>query len=145
MAYLSGHLELMHFWHNRREITAEEFIHIETGGGSDPTIEHDLGALLSAGILRLRNNFLPRMDSPVTNKRTDSLKQAMENMVGTKSNYSFLVNDLHQPIGVLTLRDIIIQFAPPCIDSSIHGGGFFESALEQTGCDVKDGTLVCNH
>ncbi len=111
----------------------------------DPSIEQDLGALFSSGILCLRNRFLPRMDLPVTNKKTDTLKQVMKNMTETKSCFSFLINDLQQATGVLTLRDIIIQFAPPCIDSSIHGGGFFESALEQTGCHVEKATLACNH
>ena len=44
----------------------------------------------------------------------------------------------------MTLRDIILQFAPPCVDSSIGGGGFFELALEQSGCSVKNGTIVPN-
>lgn len=112
---------------------------------SDPTIERDIGALLSAGVLHLRNSFLPRMDSPVTNKKSDTLKQAMKNVAETKSNCSFLVDELQRPVGVFTLRDIILQFAPPSVDSNIHRGGFFESALEQTGCQVKDGTIVCDH
>lgn len=118
---------------------------METGrADSDPTIERDIGALISAGALRLKNRFLPRMDQPVTSKKTDTLKQAMKKLVDTKSNVCFIVNDSHQAIGLLTLRDIIIQFAPPCMDSSFHGGGFFESALEQTGCKVKNGTVVRN-
>ncbi|XP_041016286.1 SNF1-related protein kinase regulatory subunit gamma-1-like [Juglans microcarpa x Juglans regia] len=133
------------FLHDRKNLTIEEFIHVETGNkGSDPTIEWDLGALFSAGILRLKNNFLPRMDSPVTNKKTDTLMQVMKNMAETKSTFSFLVNDFQQAKGVFTPRDVIVQFAPPCIDSTIHGVGFFESALDQTRCHVKDGTLVCN-
>ncbi|GMY05756.1 SNF1-related protein kinase regulatory subunit gamma-1-like isoform X1 [Fagus crenata] len=132
--------------HNRKNLTVEEFIHMEINNKDfDPSIERDLRALFSSGILRLRNRFLPRMDLPVTNKKTDTLKQVMKNMTETKSCFSFLINDLQQATGVLTLRDIIIQFAPPCIDSSIHGGGFFESALEQTGCHVEKATLACNH
>nr|XP_023912999.1 SNF1-related protein kinase regulatory subunit gamma-1-like isoform X2 [Quercus suber] len=130
--------------HNRKNLTAEEFVHMETND-FDPSIEQDLGALLSSGTLCLRNRFLPRMDSPVTNKKTDTLKQVMKNIAETKSSFSFLIDDMQQATGVLTLRDIIIQFAPPCIDSSIHGGGFFESALQQTGCHVENGTLACNH
>lgn len=131
---------------NHRVLTAEEFIHMETSNpGSDPTIERDIGALLSAGVLHLQNNFLPRMDSPVTNKKTDSLKQAMKNIAETKSNFTFQVDELQRPLGVLTLRDIILQFAPPSMNSNIDGGGFFESALEQIGCQVKDGTLVSDH
>ncbi|OMO75634.1 Cystathionine beta-synthase, core [Corchorus olitorius] len=127
-------------------LKVEEFIHTETSNlDSDPTIERDIGALLSAGALHLQNSFLPRMDSPVSNKKTDTLKQAMKNVAGTKSNFVFLVDHLQRPVGVLTLRDIILQFAPPSMDSNIQGGGFFESALEQTGCHVKNGTLVRDH
>ncbi|KAF3969089.1 hypothetical protein CMV_007090 [Castanea mollissima] len=131
---------------NRKHLTAEEFIHMETDNEDfDRSIEQDLGALLSSGTLCLRNRFLPRMDSPVTNKKTDTLKKVMKNIAETKSSFSFLIDDMQQATGVLTLRDIIIQFAPPCIDSSIHGGGFFESALQQTGCHVEKGTLASNH
>ncbi|KAJ0009803.1 hypothetical protein Pint_34706 [Pistacia integerrima] len=130
---------------NKETLTTEEFIHMETGrADSDPTIERDIGALISAGALRLKNSFLPRMDQPVTNKKMDTLKEAMKKLADTKSNFSFLVNDSHQATGLLTIRDIIIQFAPPCIDSSFHGDGFFESALEQTGCKVKNGTIARN-
>ncbi|KAH9656774.1 hypothetical protein KPL70_022804 [Citrus sinensis] len=97
------------------------------------------------GALRMRNSFLPRMDQPVTNKKTDTLKAAMKNLAETKSSFSFRVNDLLQATGLLTVRDMIIQFAPPCVDSSIHGCGFFESALEQTGCKMKNGTIICDH
>ncbi|XP_075673270.1 SNF1-related protein kinase regulatory subunit gamma-1-like isoform X2 [Castanea sativa] len=131
---------------NRKHLSAEEFIHMETDNEDfDRSIEQDLGALLSSGTLCLRNRFLPRMDSPVTNKKTDTLKKVMKNIAETKSSFSFLIDDMQQATGVLTLRDIIIQFAPPCIDSSIHGGGFFESALQQTGCHVEKGTLAFNH
>lgn len=121
-----------------------QFIRLETStADSDPTIDRDLGALLSARSLTLRNKFIPRMDSPVTNKNTDTLKQAMERLAHTKSNFSFLVDESQLVRGLLKLRDIIIKFAPPCMDSMITGGGFFEAALEQTGCDVRIGTMVC--
>lgn len=112
---------------------------------ADAAIEGDLGALVSAGILRLRNSVLPRMDWPVTNRKTDTLKRAMENLAETRSNFSFLVDELQHLTGVLTVRDMITQFAPPCVDSRFTEGGFFESALEQFGCQVKNGTLVCDH
>lgn len=85
------------------------------------------------------------MDQPVTNKKTDTLKAAMKNLAETKSSCSFLVDDLLQATGLLTVRDMIIQFAPPCVDSGIHGCGFFESTLEQTGCKMKNGTMICDH
>ena len=123
-----------------------EFIHTETvKTETEPTTEYDRGAFLTAGSLRLRNSFVPRMDSPVTNTKNDTLKQIMEHMVQTNSNFTFLINDNEQVTGLLTLRDIILQFAPPCVNSSIGGGGFFEFALEQSGCRVKDGTIIRNH
>lgn len=99
---------------------------------SDTAIKWDHGALLSFAILTLRNKFLPRMDLPVTNEETDMLKQAMQKLADAKAGFSFLVDKLQRVRGVLTLRDIIIQFAPPGVDSRINGGGFFETALEQS-------------
>eukprot|EP00261_Vitis_vinifera_P033134 XP_019074377.1 PREDICTED: SNF1-related protein kinase regulatory subunit gamma-1-like [Vitis vinifera] len=133
-------------FHGRKTRTIEEFIHLDARKShADASIEGDLGALVSAGILRLRNSVLPRMDWPVTNRKTDTLKQAMKNLAETRSNFSFLVDELQHLTGVLTVRDMITQFAPPCVDSRFTGGGFFESALEQSGCQVKNGTLVCDH
>ncbi|MCH97293.1 SNF1-related protein kinase regulatory subunit gamma-1-like, partial [Trifolium medium] len=74
------------------------------------------------------------MDSPVTNKKNNTLKQVIEHMTETNSSFSFLMNDNDQVTGLITVRDIILQFAPPCVNSSIGGGGFFELALEQSGC-----------
>lgn len=85
------------------------------------------------------------MDSPLTSKKSDTLKQLMKNMTERNSRISFLINDNEQVIGMITLRDIILQFAPPCVSSSIDGGGFFQCALEQSGCHVKDGTLFRNN
>ncbi|CAL1384930.1 unnamed protein product [Linum trigynum] len=140
-------LENDDLFRNRKTITAEEFIHTETGVNSDcdPTIQKDLGALLSAGTLKLKNNFLPKMDSVVTNKRSDTLKQAMMKLSETNSSFSFIVDQSMKPTGILLSRDVIVQFAPPGMDSSFQGGGFFEFALEQAGCQVKNGTVVCDH
>ncbi|XP_040944309.1 uncharacterized protein [Gossypium hirsutum] len=131
---------------DRKVVTVEEFIRIETSDRDpDPTIERDMGALLSAGVLQLRNKYRPRMDSPVTNKKTDTLKEAMKNVARTKSDFCFQVDDSQHLLGILTLRDIILQFSPPSMNSNIDGGGFFETALELTGCQIKGGTLVCDH
>ncbi|RDY06950.1 SNF1-related protein kinase regulatory subunit gamma-1, partial [Mucuna pruriens] len=126
---------------NRTILTVEEFIHIEGDKKeSEPRIKHDHGALLTAGSLRMKNSFTPRMDLPIANKENETLKQIMEHMTETNSSFSFLINDNEQVTSFLTLRDIILQFAPPCVNSSIDGGGFFEFALEQSGCQVKNGT-----
>ncbi|KAE8672851.1 putative glucose-1-phosphate adenylyltransferase [Hibiscus syriacus] len=109
-------------FHDRKTMTVEEFIHRETTNPDhDPTIDRDTGAPLSAGMLRLLNEYLPRMDTPVTNKKTNTLKQAMKNVAGTKSDFSFQVDGSERPQGVLTLRDIILQFAPPSMNSNIDG------------------------
>lgn len=123
-----------------------EFIHMETEKAeTKPSIERDQGAFLTAGSLRLKNSFIPRMDLPVASNENETLKQIMEHTTETNSSFSFLVNDKEQVTGFLTLRDIILQFAPPCVNSTINGGGFFEFALEQSGCHVKDGTMIRNH
>ncbi|XLR31698.1 hypothetical protein S83_059598 [Arachis hypogaea] len=84
------------------------------------------------------------MEPAVTNRENETMKQIMEHMIERNSSFSFLVNEKEQVAGLVTLRDIILQFAPPCVDSSIGGGGFFELALEQSGCSVKNGTIVPN-
>ncbi|CAN1320260.1 SNF1-related protein kinase regulatory subunit gamma-1, partial [Linum perenne] len=95
------------------------------------------------GCIRNSDAYL-LMDSVVTNKRSDTLKQAMVEMAKTNSNFSFLVDGSNRPTGILTSRDVIVQFAPPCMDSSFQGGGFFDFALEQAGCQEKNGTVICN-
>lgn len=111
---------------------------------SNLTVEGGQRALTLSGARPLITCTLPNMRTPVTNKRDDSLKQVMKSMAETNSSFSFLVNNSHQAKGILTLRDMITQFAPPCMDSTIQGGSFFESALEQTGCQVRNGTIICN-
>lgn len=130
-----------------RRITVKEFIHMEPNKGrvdAKITVEGSQGALTLSGARSLINGKLPNMHTPVTNKRDDTLKQVMKTMVETNSSFSFLVNNLQQATGILTLRDMITQFAPPCMNSTIQGGSFFESALEQTGCQVRNGTIICN-
>ncbi|KAK1352203.1 SNF1-related protein kinase regulatory subunit gamma-1 like [Heracleum sosnowskyi] len=155
-------------FNNRKTVTVDHFIQLEPStADSDPTVDQNLNATTSAldsdetvnqdhdasttttesnptstETLSLRNKLLPRMNLPVTIRTTNSLKQAMEALACSKSNVCFLVDDAERVTGLLTLRDIIIQFAPPCMDSTITGGRFFEDALEQSGCDVKDRTLI---
>ncbi|XXG83309.1 hypothetical protein AAC387_Pa10g1093 [Persea americana] len=70
----------------------------------------------------------------------------MKNLVASSSSHSFLLNESHDHvIGVITLRDIIMQFSPPSMDSTINGGCFFESALEQCGSHVERGRVICDH
>ncbi|KAF6171176.1 hypothetical protein GIB67_027982 [Kingdonia uniflora] len=151
LVYVYGDQTLAEALHCLREIkwmgniTVEEFIQSDTRKSeltTDSTLTQNLGGLLSAGALRLRNKFMPTMDSPVTNKKSDTLKQAMKTLVESKSNCSYLVDESRHFIGVVSLRDVIMQFAPPGIDSRIKGGGFFQSALEQSGCHLNNGSIV---
>lgn len=119
---------------NRKNLTMGKFIQTEIAISAT---EGDMGEL------NLRNHLRTRMDFPVTNKKSDTLKEAMRNMTKNRSDYSFLVDDSGNAIGVITIRDVITQFAPPCMNSSIHGVGFFDFALEQVGCQVKNQTVVC--
>ncbi|PPS05953.1 hypothetical protein GOBAR_AA14720 [Gossypium barbadense] len=51
-------LENEKIFRDRKVVTVEEFIRIETSNQDpDPTIERDMGALLSAGVLQLRNKY----------------------------------------------------------------------------------------
>lgn len=85
------------------------------------------------------------MVSPVTCRKTDSLKKVMEQLVGTGSNFCFLIDEgCNRVEGLITSNEIMVQFAPPCMDSRIGGGGFFISALDQAGCHSTGENIVCN-
>ncbi|XP_024980120.1 SNF1-related protein kinase regulatory subunit gamma-1-like [Cynara cardunculus var. scolymus] len=127
---------------DREDTSVEQFIHTDTDSDKQHEIDHDLGALISAGTLALHYKFEPRMDRPVTNKETDTLKQAMQNLREMKSSFSYIIDEYERIRGVVTLRDILVQFAPPCMDSRIDGGGFFDMALKESGCTIRDGTMV---
>lgn len=85
------------------------------------------------------------MVSPVTCRKTDSLKKVMKQLADTGSNFCFLIDECCNRVeGLITSNEIMVQFAPPCMDSRIGGGGFFISALEQAGCHINGETMVCN-
>nr|XP_043626480.1 SNF1-related protein kinase regulatory subunit gamma-1-like [Erigeron canadensis] len=125
----------------KEDTSIEQFIHRHTDLDRHDA-NHELGALISAGTLALHNKFEPRMDSPVTNTETDTLKQVMTNLSEKKSNFSFLVDGCGKVEGMITIRDILMEFAPPSMDSRIDGGGFFDTALKESGCIIRDGTMV---
>ncbi|RZC14460.1 SNF1-related protein kinase regulatory subunit gamma-1 [Glycine soja] len=54
---------------------------------TERAIEHDHGVFLTAGSLRLKNSFIPRMDLPVANKENETLKQTMEHTTETVSAF----------------------------------------------------------
>ncbi len=108
--------------------TADEKSQIITQG----SMEEDLGAVISTTALTLGSVSRPKMTQPVVSLPSDSLKTTMEKLVQSHSNRSFIVDDKGRLTGVITLRDIIMQFAPPLAQAPNQWGGFFESALQQT-------------
>ncbi|CAO1945257.1 unnamed protein product [Urochloa humidicola] len=91
-------------------------------------------------ILVLRNTG--QWGLPVSNLKSDTLKQAMEKLTASRSSCSFIVDDQGHVEGVVTTRDIISIFSPPCMDSRIDGGTFFSAALEQAGCRVENRQMI---
>jgi len=127
---------------NRKTLSAEEFVKLKNKNDKGST-EHS-SASEGQSILSLRSRAQQRAGLPVTNRKSDTLKQAMENLSASGSTCSFIVDEDGQVEGVVTTRDIISVFSPPCMDSRIDGGTFFSAALEQAGCRIENGLLITN-
>nr|AAM21160.1 YZ1 [Zea mays] len=95
-------------------------------------------------ILALRSRQSGMVGLPATNLESDTLKQAMEKLTALRSSCSFIVDEHGRVQGVVTTRDIISVFSPPCMDSRIDGATFFSAALEQAGCRVENGQMFQN-
>lgn len=120
----------------------EEFINLNKKTDNKCNTAENFSAR-GQNILPLRNRQT-RMGLPVTNLKSDTLKQAMEKMRTSRSACSFIVDEHRHVEGVVTTRDIISVFSPPCMDSRIDGGTFFSAALEQAGCRVENGQMIQN-
>lgn len=122
----------------------EEFVKLKSK--TDNSTAENSCALSREGqnILALRRTGQPGNGLPVTNSKSDTLKQAMEKLAASNSSCSFIVGDNGHIEGVVTSRDIISVFSPPCMDSRIDGGTFFTGALEQAGCRVENGQMIQN-
>jgi CBS domain-containing protein len=130
-------LDQPNLFNKRREILLKDFLQVETADEKSQIItqgsmEEDLGAVISTTALTLGSVSRPKMTQPVVSLPSDSLKTTMEKLVQSHSNRSFIVDDKGRLIGVITLCDIIMQFAPPLAQAPNQWGGFFESALQQT-------------
>ncbi|KAF7022879.1 LOW QUALITY PROTEIN: hypothetical protein CFC21_035511 [Triticum aestivum] len=122
---------------NRKIMSAEEFILLKNKDEKSRTGHSSE----SDSIPSLRS----RVQQPVvTNRRSDTLKQAMENLAASGSSCSFIVDEQGHVEGIVTPRDVISVFSPPCMDSRIDGGTFFSAALEQAGCRVENGQMIRN-
>lgn len=130
----------------RTTTTLEEFINLnnKAGDSKHSTAEENSAEATGQNILALRNRQPSMVGLPATNLKSDTLKQAMEKLTTSRSSCSFIVDEHGHVEGVVTTRDIISVFSPPCMDSRIDGGTFFSAALEQTGCRVENGQMIQN-
>lgn len=135
-------LEDDELYHNRKSFSVEDFIKSysrRTTQDSTSSINEESSA---SSPLLLKNNLLPPMHTPTTNLSSDSIKKVMQDMLDSKCECSILVTEFGELQRVITLRDIMSKFSPPSMDATIDGGGFFQSALQQSGCHVEDGVMV---
>ena len=84
------------------------------------------------------------MQDPVTFNASKTMKQAMLKLFRARSDRGYIVDDEGRVKGVVTLRDILMQFSPPLAEQSPMGG-FFDSTLEQTGAFMGPGSVVTVH
>uniref|UniRef100_K3XKP0 CBS domain-containing protein n=1 Tax=Setaria italica TaxID=4555 RepID=K3XKP0_SETIT len=122
----------------------EEFINLKNKTDNKHSTAENSSACEGQNILALRNTGQRMMGLPVSNLKSDTLKQAMEKLTASRSSFSFIVDEQGHVQGVVTTRDIISVFSPPCMDSRLDGGSFFSAALEQVGCRVENGQMVQN-
>lgn len=122
----------------------EEFISLNKTDSKCSSTAEDSSAVGVQNILALRNRQPGMVGVPATNLKSDTLKQAMEKLTASRSSCSFIVDEHGHVEGVVTTRDIISMFSPPCMDSGIDGGTFFSAALEQAGCRVENGQMIQN-
>uniref|UniRef100_A0A0E0MZN9 CBS domain-containing protein n=1 Tax=Oryza rufipogon TaxID=4529 RepID=A0A0E0MZN9_ORYRU len=127
---------------NRKTLSAEEFVKLKSKDENIST--ENSSASGGQNVLSLRTGQRITAGLPVTNRKSDTLKQAMEKLTASRSSCSFIVDEHGRVEGVVTARDIISVFSPPCMDSRIDGGTFFSAALAQTGCRVEHGQMIQN-
>lgn len=136
-------LEDKDLYGDRKNLKVDRFIQLDAiKGESNFTTEETTSGRRS---LEKKSVGPAAMVSPVTCRKTDSLKKVMKQLADTGSNFSFLTDEWCNRLeGLITSNEIMVQFAPPCMDSRIGGSGFFISALDQAGRNINGETMVCN-
>ncbi|KAL3686181.1 hypothetical protein R1sor_004203 [Riccia sorocarpa] len=129
-------LEDYELFRARREITVKKFMKADPASKVNPAeqrhrtpVEERIGAAVSAAVLSLGSFTLPPMQDPVTSVSTDTLELTMKKLVAARSDRSFMLDDQRRLTGVITIRDIIIQFSPPLGEQPDRWGDLFENAL----------------
>jgi len=130
------------------EMSAQDFMR-EEDRDKEPSQgtphQGDFGNAISAAVLSLDKIQTPAMQAPVTFKSSETMKEAMQKLFRARSDRGFIVDTQGHVTGVVTLRDILMNYAPP-IAESVPMGGFFDSALQQTGAFMGPGSVVTvNH
>lgn len=92
-------------------------------------LEEDLGIAISAATLSLGCFKLPPMREPVTSTMDDNLKHTIKKLVSARGDRSFMIDENRRLIGVITLCDIMCQFAPPLGEQPDRWGDLFDNAL----------------
>lgn len=125
-------------------MSTQDFMREDDGDSSSPQgspHQGDFGTAISAAALSLANIQTPAMHAPVTFNSSETMKEAMQKLFRARSDRGFIVDAEGQVTGVVTLRDILMNFAPP-IAEAVPMGGFFDSALQQTGAFMGPGSVV---
>ncbi|MCO5575731.1 hypothetical protein L7F22_029534 [Adiantum nelumboides] len=125
-------LDSSEIFERRRSMSLEELMKLEMelnkeGLEDEDEDEEEMSAIISAAALHLKRGWRPRMSEVVTCTSEDTLKLVMTKLARARADRGFLVDqDIHL-VGLVTLRDIIIQFAPPLTQCSQITPGFFHT------------------
>ncbi|KAI5076724.1 hypothetical protein GOP47_0008789 [Adiantum capillus-veneris] len=114
----------------RRSMSLEELMKVDMElyeMGLQDEDEEEMSAIISAAALHLKRGWRPRMSEVVTCTSEDTLKQLMAKLTAARADRGFLVDQDMHVVGLVTLRDIIIQFAPPLTQCSQLTPGFFHT------------------
>jgi len=127
----------------RKEMSTQEFMSESKGsqGGAPEPHPGDFGTAESAAALSLADIQTAAMQDPVTFTASETMKEAMQKLFKARSDRGFIVDTNGHVTGVVTLRDILMKFAPPIADA-VPMGGFFDSALQQTGAFMGPVSVV---
>ncbi|CAL9079645.1 unnamed protein product [Musa textilis] len=129
---------------HRKTFAVEEFIKVRDATNDQRRNRCTETEAPPAGLLRMKNARFLRLSYPAILRKSDSLKKTMEIMAASMRESGFLIGDGGRLEGMVTLRDVILPFSPPSVDSRVDGGSFFTSVLNQVGCHVNDGVMIRN-
>ncbi|MCO5600123.1 hypothetical protein L7F22_054231 [Adiantum nelumboides] len=113
---------------NRRSMSLEELMKVDMEldqKSSQHEDEEEMSATISEASLRLKRGWRPKMADVVTCTSDDTLKQLMTKLANARADRGFLIDQDKHVVGLVTLRDIILQFSPPLTLFTQATTGFF--------------------